>query len=871
MRYIGRFFGWIFSALVLASLMGVLVVGGVVWSYSKDLPDTEELADYRPNTLSRVYSGEGRLLDEYVRERRVFVPFDEIPPVVWQAFVSAEDGSFFEHPGFDAVGIVSAGLDAARGGRLRGASTITQQVVKNFLLDGRREVERKIQEVILAVRIESLLTKEQILELYLNEIFLGENSFGIVAAAANYFGKSLEELTPQEAAYLASLPKAPSNRHPVDDAETAMFWRNNTLRLMGEQGYLTPEEVETAQAAPLLSVQGGDYAPLSSTRPGRDYFSEEIRRQMSDRFGTDELLTGGLTIRATVEPDIQEAAAAALRAQLVEYDRDRLGYRGPLDNIAEDLAEEGADWRSALRATRGVRDVPEFHMAVVLELESDAAVIGIEGIADPADGQHRLYVRDFQWARPRLEGTSLGSAPDSPDDILDVGDVILVAEGRNEEGTFTNWNLRQVPELNGAFMVMDHRTGRVLAMQGGFSYDASSFNRATQATRQPGSAFKPFVFAAALDAGMTPNSIILDAPFVLEQPGQPTWRPKNYSGADSFNGPTLMRVGLERSLNLMTVRIADDIGMDVIADYAEDFGIYEDMGEFLPMSLGAGETTLFRMISAYAMFANGGQRVEPTLVDRVQDRFGNTIYRHDQRGCEGCDDSTYSQQPEPHIYSTAERTMSRITAFRLISMLEGVVDRGTARSLADLPVPLAGKTGTTNESRDAWFIGFTPDIVAGCYIGFDTPRGMGRGGTGGSMCGPVFRAFMEDYLEINPADPGRFQPPEGVDVIKMDRTSGARLPDDTTSGDWVYEVFPLGEAPAVGAAAIQRGVSSSGSGRTFDLNDLPATVANDIYIPPTTTGTVAVPGANAGGGAVTVAPIPAPPADLDDLGSGGLY
>ena len=857
MIYILRFFGWIFSAVVIGLFFGVLTVGAVVWSYSDGLPNPEELARYEPTTLTRVYSQEGALIDEFLRERRVFVPIDEVPPLVVQAFISAEDRTFYTHPGFDLRGILSAVIDAARGGRLRGASTITQQVVKNFLLDGEREIERKIREIILSTRLERVLTKDQILELYLNEIYLGQNSYGIVAAANNYFGKTLEELTPQEAAYLAALPKAPSDRHPVEDAEIATFWRNNTLREMGENGYLTPEQVTEAQESPLLSVQNGDYVPLTQRLPGRDYFTEEVRRRVSQQLGSDRVLTGGLTIRATIEPELQAAAADALRTALVAYDMDRGGYRGPLGNLDPEVVDltSTPSWLKALEQIRGVRDVPDYYMAVVLEMDSEGARIGIEGGPDdlPDDiSAETLYVSDFQWARPRLQGTRVGSAPNSPQDLFELGDVILVTPGRNDDGSFKNWNLRQVPEVQGGFMVMDHRTGRTLAMQGGFSYDASSFNRATLATRQPGSAFKPFVYAAALDQGYTPNSIILDAPFVLNIPGQAPWTPKNYAGENSFNGPTLMRVGLERSLNLMTVRIADTIGMDVVADYAESFGIYDDMQEYLPISLGAQETTLFRLISAYSMFANGGQRVEPTLVDRIQDRRGNTIYRHDQRGCVGCEQTQFNDQAEPFIYSTAERTMSRITAFRLITMLEGVVDRGTARSLSYLPVPLAGKTGTTNDSKDAWFVGFTPNIVAGCYIGFDNPRSLGRGGTGGGLCAPVFGQFMEEYLRLRPASPGNFQPPEGTEFVLIDRTTGQRI----TNGDSenaVYELFGQGQAPSIGAAAATIGAA------TYDLSDLPDTIA------PAPTVTINN-GSSGGGGAV-----PAPPADLGNLGSGGLY
>ncbi|MEO1541084.1 MAG: transglycosylase domain-containing protein, partial [Pseudomonadota bacterium] len=611
MIYVARFFGFLFSWAVTGSIFAVLVMGGILWSYGSDLPDHEVLSRYEPDTLSRVYSGEGELMDEFVRERRIFTPIDEIPDVVKAAFISAEDKNFYTHWGFDLRGMASAALDAAQGARLRGASTITQQVVKNFLLSGEREVERKIREILLAVRLEGVLTKDQILELYLNEIFLGQNSYGVTAAAQNYFGKTLEELTPGEAAYLAALPKAPSTLHPVRARDRATDRRNFVLREMGENGFLGPERVAEEQGRPLLTVQSGDMEPTRGTLPGRDYFTSEIRRQLITQIGEENLFTGGLTIRATVDPALQEAAQAALRTRLWEYELEQARYRGPLAKIDPEALVSEVLWRRSLREEVVPRDIEGWHAAVVLAVGNSSIRIGIEDVEEDEDG-HFLFIRDAQWARPVREDGTVGPRPQSPSDIFALGDVILTQAVLNDEGSFDHWGLRQVPELQGGFMAMDTQTGRVLALQGGFSYDASAFNRATQATRQPGSSFKPFVYAAALDQGFTPATIVMDAPFVYDPgPGQDTWIPKNYT--NRFYGPSLMRVGIEKSLNLMTVRIADAVGMDTVADYAERFGIYDEMGPYLPLALGAGETTLYKMVAAYAMFANGGQQVEPTL------------------------------------------------------------------------------------------------------------------------------------------------------------------------------------------------------------------------------------------------------------------
>jgi len=791
-RFIVSFFGGIFSWLTIGAMMGALGLGAIFWIYSRDLPDTEALTRYAPPTISRVYSAQGQIMDEFARERRLFAPIGEIPDLVKNAFISAEDKNFYVHQGYDLRGIVAAAFEAARGGRLRGASTITQQVARNFFLSADLSAERKIKELIMATRLEGTLSKDQILELYLNEIFLGQNSFGVAAAAQTYFNKTLGQLNVQEAAYLAALPKAPSKRNPVRNLDQAIFWRNNTLREMFENGNIDEAAYIEAKEAPLLTVQNGDYQSFRAQLPQRDYFTDEIRRQLSRNFGADEFFTGGLSIRATMDPELQLEAANALRDQLESYDRDKGIWLGATATLApEDLVSE-ASWRDALADTVIARDITGWLPAVVLELNERDARIGIEDTPN-AEGGNWIPAADVTWAKNKLEDGSFSRKARVASDLLSVGDVVHVRALANKDGAFQRWSLRQVPEVQGGFMAMDVNTGRVLAMQGGFSYQASVFNRATQATRQPGSAFKPLVYAAALDSGFTPATIIIDAPIEIDTP-QGVWRPKNASR--KFYGPTPLRTGIERSRNLMTVRLAQEVGMDVVASYAERFGVYDEMGQFLANALGAEETTLLRMVSAFAMFANGGERVEPTLVDRVQDRWGTTIFRQDQRVCEDCSTVNLPDGQMPVITSNRRRVINAVTAYQLTSMLQGVVQRGTAAGRVNLPVPVAGKTGTTNDARDVWFVGFTSNIVAGCYIGFDNPRSLGRGAFGGSTCGPVFNAFMQKATEKYGG--GNFEVPPGGRFIKIDRFSGARLPDDA-SGDYVVaEYFRDGEEPVFG-------------------------------------------------------------------------
>ncbi len=818
LRAILSFFGFIFSWLTIGLVMAALGLGAVFYMYSRDLPNYEQLARYQPATISTIYSREGRIMDEFARERRIFTPIDEIPDLVKEAFISAEDKNFYNHHGYDPLGILKALFQAAKGKRLRGASTITQQVMKNFLLDGSRSIERKIKEIILATRLEKTLSKDKILELYLNEIFLGQNSYGVTAAAQTYFDKPLEALSPEEAAYLAVLPKAPSKYHPVRQMKRAIERRNYVLREMEQNGYLTPQVAEAAMKAPLKTVQNGDYPPYYKALPRRDYFTDEIRRQLSTTFGSDEFFTGGMKIRATEDPVLQKEAAAALREGLESYDRKQGVWRGTGKKLSRaQLASEKA-WRKALGDLRMPRDIAGWYLAVVLDLSKKAVRIGVENVPE-VKGGHAIPLEDMKWIRrPGKNGKPGKRRIRTPSEVLSVGDVVYVKKvfgpvkgarvkkGEKPPQEFKYWSLRQIPEIEGAFVAMDTNTGRVLAMQGGFSYEYSVFNRATQATRQPGSAFKPFVYAAALDVGYTPATIVIDAPIEIKTP-QGIWRPRNSS--HKFYGPTPMRTGIVRSRNLMTVRLAMDVGMDIIASYAERFGVYDEMGRHIANALGSQETTLYRMVSAYAMFANGGVRVTPTLVDRVQDRWGRTIYRHDQRNCENCKVASIAPGLGPLITSTRARVLDPITAYQLTSMMRDVVKRGTAAGWVKLPFPVAGKTGTTNGAKDVWFVGFTPNIVAGCYMGMDIPRPLGRGAYGATLCGPVFTKFMKAAVaRYGTSD---FKVPEGGVFVKIDRYTGERLPDDATGDNVVAELFRKGDEPAFGALSVVDGGFAMGS------------------------------------------------------------
>ncbi|MGR3527799.1 MAG: penicillin-binding protein 1A [Paracoccaceae bacterium] len=844
-RFILSTLGGFFTFVTLGVFAVAISIGAVFYIYGRDLPSHESLAQYTPPTISRIYSAEGRIIDEFAKERRLFTPAAEIPDLVKQAFISAEDKNFYNHKGYDARGIAAAAYDAiaSRGQDVRGASTITQQVMKNFLLGGERAAERKIKEIILATRLEETLSKDRILELYLNEIFLGQNSYGVTAAALTYFNKPLRDLAPHEAAFLASLPKAPSDYHPVRRADRLLARRNFVLREMNENGYLTDAEYEAEVAMPLRSVQAGDFETFRSALPPRDYFTDEIRRQLSLDFGEEEFFSGGMTVRATIDPEMQVEAAKAMRRALEDYDREGGIWRGTGRKLT---AEELSDWREALARAEVPRDIDlngQWFPAVVLEVAGSEARLGIEG----QDGEdHVISATDVTWARKRLENGTLGRRAQVPGDLVEKGDIVLV-RAITEDGSdrFVRWSLRQVPEVQGGFMAMDVNTGRVIAMQGGFSYQDSVFNRATQARRQPGSSFKPFVYAAALDSGYSPATIVVDAPIEINTP-QGLWRPRNSS--NQFYGPTPLRTGIEMSRNLMTIRLAQEVGMDIVAEYAEKFGVYDNMGRFLANSLGSEETTLFQMVAAYAMFANGGERVQPTLVDRVQDRYGRTIYRHDQRNCVDCLVPGLAPGEAPRIDSNRERVMNAITAYQLTSMMTGVVERGTAARTVGLDVPVAGKTGTTNDSKDVWFVGFTSNIVAGCYIGYDQPRPLGRGASGGGMCGPVFQEFMKKATAKYGGGP--FAIPPGGRFIKIDRFTGARLSDDATGDYVVAEYFRDGEEPIFGV--MYDGGFAMGSNLPL-VQEAGARLGREVT---TSTGSTATVG---------------PKADFGTVSSGGLY
>jgi penicillin-binding protein 1A len=807
LRFIGSFFGAIFTAITLGAFFGALTVGAIFWMYSSDLPSTDVLKQYTPATISRIYTGEGKILDEFIKEgeRRLFVPAEDIPDLVKNAFISAEDQNFETHSGYDARGMISALVDAvkSRGEDVRGASTITQQVAKNMLLDGTRKgargIERKIKEIILATRLEETLSKDRILEIYMNQINLGYNSYGVAAAAQTYFNKTLDQLTPGEAAYLAALPKSPGKGlRPVQEYDRAVDRRNYVLGEMLQNGYIDQATYEAEKSQPLKTVMAGDIPSYREALPTRTYFTEEIARQLGQDFGTDEFFSGGYSIRATIDPELQREAERSLRIALERYDRGQGVWRGTGKVIAADQLAGEAIWREALAGVEVPRDIKGWYPAVVLEVGETAARIGIEGVDEDEDG-HFIPAEDVTWARKRLADGSLGKKAKVAGDLISVGDVVLVrAMTKDEDDSFLRWTMRQVPEVQGAFMAMDVNTGRVLAMQGGFSYQDSVFNRATLAKRQPGSSFKPFVYAAALDSGFTPATIVVDAPIEINTP-QGLWTPKNAS--NKFYGPTPLRTGIEQSRNLMTIRIAEEIGMDTVAGYAERFGVYERMNPFLANALGAQETTLYQMVAAYAMFANGGERVEPTLVDRVQDRYGRTVYRHDQRVCADCEAARLPKGDGVSIKSDRERVMDAITAYQLTSMMEGVVLRGTAKGI-NLPVPIAGKTGTTNDAKDVWFIGYSSTIVAGCYIGYDQPQGLGDV-SGGGFCGPVFERFMG--AAIKKYGGTKFKVPPGGYFVKIDRFTGAKLSDDATGDHVVSEYFREGEEPVFGLSALVDG------------------------------------------------------------------
>ncbi|HEV7981287.1 MAG TPA: penicillin-binding protein 1A [Xanthobacteraceae bacterium] len=791
MRLIFRFFGFLFALGTLVFIVSVGAISGLLYHFSKDLPDYSQLQDYEPPVMTRVHAADGELLAEYAKQRRLYLPIQAVPKLVINAFISAEDKNFYDHPGIDFSGIARAGVlylkNLGKGRRPQGASTITQQVAKNFLLTNEVSFDRKIKEALLALKIERTYSKEKILELYLNEIYLGFSAYGVAAASLLYFDKSVNELTIAEASYLAALPKAPTDLHPFRNRERAIERRNYVIERLVENGYITADAGDKAMKEPLAVTQRATGAHIFAA----DYFAEDVRREILEKFGEKRLYEGGLSVRTTLDPKMQVVAHKALSDGLVRFDEGR-GFRGPVSKI-----DIGGDWGLKLADVRAFADIA-WRLAVVLETSDQSARIGLQPAREPGGAVVRdrqigiIPIEGAKWARP--------SSPKQPlrlGQVLSPGDVVYVDPlGPGKEGQY---KLRQIPEVSGGMVVMDPLTGRVLALVGGFSFDQSQFDRATQAMRQPGSAFKPFVYSAAIDNGYTPSTIVMDAPIEIDQgPGIGIWRPENFE--TKFFGPQTLRFGIEHSRNVMTVRLAQDIGMPLIGEYAKRFGVYDSLPNYLSYALGAGETTVMRMVTAYSMFANGGRRVNATLIDRIQDRYGRTIYKHDQRECTACDATRWENQPEPGLIDRREQVLDPMTAYQITSIMEGVVQRGTAAEAGfkEVGKPVAGKTGTTNDFKDAWFVGFTPDLAVGVYMGYDKPRHLGRDATGGHLSAPIVKDFLKTALADKPATP--FRMPAGIKLIRVDVKTGQRATPGTQSA--ILEAFKPGTAPPDSGATM---------------------------------------------------------------------
>ena len=799
-----------------ALIVGTGTVAGLFWHFSHGLPDHKQLADYQPLTVTRLYAADGRLLAEYAREKRVFVPVAAMPKLVPEAFVAAEDQRFFTHPGIDFIGVVRAMISNITnpGKRPEGASGITQQVAKNFLLSNQATLARKIREAILAFRIEETYSKERILELYLNEIYLGSGNYGVAQAALNYFDKSLDELSLSEIAYLAALPKAPNRYNIVRNEKEAYARRDYVLTRMQEDGYITAAEAQKARAEK-LQLRRRSATEMTTA----DFFAEEVRRNLMAAYGEKGLYEGGLTVSTTLDPAIQAAADNALRDGLITYDR-RHGWRGPYAKIPDMSVWEEEFARIVQR--RPLFGPPDWQLAVVSKV--DAQSVQVVGLPD---GEGTVPFAEMTWARPTLKDQTVGNPPRAPRDVVAVGDVIVVEKVTQPAGANAKpyppktYGLRQVPNVEGGVVVMDTQTGRVLALSGGWAYGRSQFNRAVQAARQPGSSFKPFVYLAAMDAGFTPATIVLDAPFSYDPGhGQPVWNPRNYGG--DFLGPTTVRRGLEASRNLMTVRMAQQVGMKNVVQVAKDFGVTDNMGAYLPMALGAGETTLLRMTMAYAMLANGALEITPSLVDRVQDRNGKTVYRHEPRACKGCGEAAAGAKPAaPELVDSRKPFHDPASVYQVVSMMQGVTVRGTAGRLAALGRPIAGKTGTTNDARDNWFLGATPEITVGIYIGFDEPRTLGPGNaeTGGGNAVPIYEQIAKVIFKGKPPTP--FRIPPGLRMVRFSYEGGTIdevFKPGTEPGSDGEMVMPLDGSAPYSAIDPAGGPQQAGGGRRPGLS-----------------------------------------------------
>ncbi len=758
------------STFFFFAVIALVLVITSVWQMSQELPDYLQLAKYEPSVTTRLYAGDGQLMMEYAAEKRLFVPEEKIPSLVKNAFIAAEDKKFYSHFGVDPIGIIRAFADNLKnigsGKRPAGASTITQQVAKNFLLSSELSYKRKIKEALLAMRMEQAFTKQHILELYLNEIYLGNRSYGVAAAALNYFGKSLDELSIEEAAYLAALPKGPNNYNPRTKYAAAVGRRNWVIDRMVEDGYVSEKDGEEAKSKPLEVIERrGEFVKDA------EYFSEEVRRRVNRSFGEDALYEGGLLIRTTLDPRLQQIATKAFETELRNYDT-RHGWRGPITNISLE-----GNYQEALKKVEAPAGRENSWIKAVVTSVSDA-----EAKIETVDGDKGVIPMSLlKWARKTLKKQGVGYQPKKVQDVLHQGDVVLVEKLSEKEASAKklakdSYYLRQVPNVEGGLIAIDPHTGKILAMVGGYSFKKSQFNRATQALRQTGSAFKPIVYLTALDNGYSPTDLILDAPFVLDQgPGLPKWKPVNYS--KKFYGLMTLRQGIEKSRNLMTVRLAQDVGMDKVAEYAKKMGVNDHLPHLLSMSLGAGETRVINMATAYGIMVNGGKKAEPYLIERIQDRNGKTVYRHDRRACEGCKVAKWENQPLPELEDNREQIVDPLSAYQMVSILEGVVQYGTGSRLRSIGRHLAGKTGTTNDNQDSWFVGFSPDLVVAVYVGFDEPRSLGRYETGAASALPIFYEFMKEALANQPDIP--FRIPAGIKLVRVNHDTGRPAkPDD---------------------------------------------------------------------------------------------
>ena len=753
-------FNFFLKSIIVLFLTSLLLLFSALWYFSSGLPDYKKLESYEPPISSRVYANDGTLVAEYAIEKRLFIPFDSVPKIVVNAFLSAEDKNFFDHSGIDPKGILRAVINnfnnIINNKRLEGASTITQQVAKNFLLTNEVSLKRKIKEAILAFRIEKAFTKEKILELYLNQIYLGEGTYGIAAASLEYFDKSVKELDYSEAALLAALPKAPSKYNPFRYYNEAKLRRNLVLQNLNENNYINKTELKKFKQEE-IKLKKRKIKLLQES----NYYTEEIRRNIKDKYGFDQLYAEGLSIKSTMDVNYQIYALDALRLGIEDYDR-RHGWRGAILNTKKENR-----WEEKIKAINLDKSL-NWEVSEILEINDS----GLKFKILDSNEEGFIGANNLKWATRK-----------SINDSFSINDVVFIKQNKNG-----NWELKQYPKANGAIIALDPFNGKVKALVGGFSFEKSEFNRATQAKRQPGSAFKPFVYAAALENNFSPNSIILDAPFTAKQGfGLKNWKPENYG--KKFYGPSTLRKGIEYSRNLMTVRIAQELGLNKIIELSSKLDIYDDTPELLSVSLGSAETTLLQITNAYATFINGGKKVSPVLIERIQDRRGKTIFNSDNRECVGCDKFSESEKSIPFIRDNFKQVISKETAYQILSMLEGTVQRGTGKNLRDLNVPLAGKTGTTNDNYDAWFIGLTSNLVVGVYVGFDEPKSLGKFETGAKAALPIFKNFIKQALYKEDFKP--FSAPEEILFASINYNTGQK--DTLSNSSAILEAFKLSD------------------------------------------------------------------------------